>query len=208
MKSKKTAILIAAVAFTIASGIIHGRMVQRWGPTHVMLGAAERIKSFPDQIGPWQLQSAKPLSDSALQMLQCTGYVNRVYRHEETGQLVSLVLMVGPAGPLAIHTPEVCYRSNNFSIFEPRRPVSLETEDRGSHDFSVVTFQVNDASGSYLRVYYGWSQGESWVSPSQPRYDFAGSRMLYKVQVASAADISHDGGIDSGRNSCGMHYRS
>jgi hypothetical protein len=192
-------LLIAAIVLTVASGLIEGRIIQRWEVDSVPPRAVERLDGFPAVIGPWILRSDSPLSDSAVRMLRCQGHFHRNYEHETTGKLVSVALMLGPAGPLVTHRPEVCYQSNNYSIHRPRRTVELRDEADRIQEFSLADFLVNDASGRRLLVYYGWTDGLGWVSPENPRFSLAGHRMLYKVQVASFESVSHAGGVDSAR---------
>jgi hypothetical protein len=173
-------------------------MVQRCGPSREAQASAVLVAGFPREIDTWKVESEEPLSPGAVRMLQCAGYVNRVYTDQSTGESVKVVVMVGPAGPLSVHTPEICYRSTNYEIQQPRQTISIPGDRSTPHTFSTVTFEVNDASSRHLRVYYAWSDGNGWIAPSQPRFYFAGKSLLYKVQVATQTSDSHNGGIDPG----------
>jgi hypothetical protein len=35
-----------------------------------------------------------------------------------------------------------------------------------------------------LLVYYAWRSGSSWRASESPRFEFAGERLLYKIQAA------------------------
>jgi hypothetical protein len=70
----------------------------------LMRSAGEAISRLPETIGPWRLESAESLDDTALRMLECRAYQSRQYAHETTGEKVNFLLLVGPAGPLVAHT--------------------------------------------------------------------------------------------------------
>jgi hypothetical protein len=139
---------------------------------------------MPQSIGPWQLQSEQKLSDDAVQMLQCVGYLNRIYKNEDTNRQINVTVMVGPGSTMAIHTPEICYESRNFSLLGAKRSVDISEKNNRQHKLWAVDFQTNDTSIRTLRVHYGWSNGGAWTAPDRPRLAFAGERVLYKIQVA------------------------
>jgi len=180
--------LAVVVALTIASGLIHGRSSNRWGHSSVILAAAEKLEQLPDDFGTWQLVSHDEMSTAAIDMLECAAYVARTYENRKTGATVQMVLLLGPAGPISVHTPEVCYPSRNHTIVEKRQPVVVKSPDvqDQDHQFWALTFRSTDLTATIQRVYYAWSTGSSWCATVEPRYAFAGSPYLYKIQLASS----------------------
>lgn len=193
MKHRFITISLACLALTIVSGAIRGRMDQRWGPTQEMLAAADRVAAIPTQIGSWQAITFDQLGADAVGMLRCTGNVFRVYAHQPTGQQVTVVFMVGPAGPLVVHTPDACYRSSNYGQ-QSRIRKQIVDRDGSEHDFLVTTFRENNAGDRLLRVYYSWNHGGQWKAPTRARTAFAGVPMLYKIQVATRDIADVDAG--------------
>jgi hypothetical protein len=185
MKHRFITILLACLVLTVVSGVIRGRMDQRWGPTQEMVSAAERVAAIPTQIGAWQAITLDQLGAEAVATLRCTGNVFRVYAHQPTGKRVTVVFMVGPAGPLVIHTPAVCYRSSNYRHQQYRKRKQIVDRDGNEHEFSVTTFRENNAGDRLLRVYYSWNHRGQWKAPAGARTAFAGVSMLYKIQVAT-----------------------
>jgi hypothetical protein len=175
--------LALAVAVTVMSGLLHGRMSQRWGMDARMQEVAKRLEAFPEQIGPWQQESTYELGRSAMELLDCQGYVHRGYRHRETGDFVKLSVMVGPGSKMSIHVPEICYEAGNFTLLGPRQrfPVTVAGQE---HSLWGVQFQVNDVSERKVRVLYGWSTGQQWMAPRMPRWSVAGAPVLYKMQLS------------------------
>jgi hypothetical protein len=175
--------LAVAVALTLLSGLLHGRLSQRWGMDARMNQMASRLAAFPEQIGPWQQEATYELGKSAMDLLDCQGYVFRGYRHRETGDLVKLTVMVGPGSKMSIHIPEICYEASNFTLLGDRErfPVTAAGQQ---HELWGVRFQVNDVSERKVRVLYGWSTGAQWMAPRMPRWSVAGAPVLYKLQVS------------------------
>lgn len=193
MKTRTVLLLILCVSLTILSGVLRGMVDQRWGMNEAAVEAAVRVEALPEQLGKWKAapivdadgNRVDKLDDEAKKMLRCVGNTVRNYVHEDTGESVSLVFMVGPAGPLAIHTPEVCYGSANFTTAEPRQQRLIKSVNDGEHPFSVITFEENRVGKRLLRVYYAWNTGGEWRAPNTPRTSFAGVPMLYKLQLAT-----------------------
>ncbi len=174
-------ILLAAL-LTLGSGILHGRMSRLWGIDEKMDQAAQRLQDLPDHFGPWRREGSYPLGDSALELLQCRGYLHHGYRNSETGQFVRVAVMVGPGSKISVHVPEICFESTNYTLIQQRQRLDVK-HDEGNDSFWTVTFQSNDVSERRLNVYYGWKAEDNWVAPDLPRWSVAGSPVLYKLQL-------------------------
>lgn len=187
MNTKASILLVLCVSLTILSGVLRGMVDQRWGVSEEMEQAAQRVEALPEQIGNWNANQIQSLDADAAKMLRCAGSTVRSYVHTKTGEAVSLIFLVGPAGPLAIHTPEVCYGASTFTTVEPRQQTVITDVNGGEHPFSVITFAENRVGQRLQRVYYSWNRDGKWVAPDSPRTSFAGAPMLYKVQIATNA---------------------
>ena len=64
---------------TLLSGVIHGRMSNRWGPPRDVLPVAEKLRQLPEEFGAWRMHSEDAVSDTILATLECIGYVHRTY---------------------------------------------------------------------------------------------------------------------------------
>jgi hypothetical protein len=132
-------------------------------------------------------------------MLDCVGYVYRRYVNQDSGQSIQLVIVAGPPGPIAVHTPEICFSGRAYEIQNERTEIFLESPPDEWHSFWRVDFTTRNAAADRLRVYYAWSLGEMWQASRSPRFEFAGAPWLYKIQIeASIAPFLHDD-LDSGR---------
>jgi len=184
------ALLATAVVLTIVSGTLYGRLSQRWGPPADLLAAADHVRSFPKQLGAWQLLEDSTMPDKTQRVLECAGYVNRKYLHQETGQTVGLAIIVGPPGPTAVHTPEICYSSRSHTIKESAHKKLIEggSHEGDRHSFWAVFFESRHAGAQQMHVYYAWNKGQQWEASENPRIQFGGNQLLYKIQVSG--DVS------------------
>jgi len=178
-------VLAVGVGITVVTGVVCGRVSQRWGPVPDMVAAAEHLKSLPARIGSWQLVEENTMPAAVVQTLSCAGYVNRTYVDRHSGNTVSLAITVGPSGPISVHTPEICYSSQAYSIEAPRKRVQLPAEVGHGDAFWCTTFRSNSAIAEQLRVYYGWCADRAWTAAESPRFSFAGRPLLFKLQIAS-----------------------
>ncbi|MBX7074754.1 MAG: EpsI family protein [Pirellulales bacterium] len=176
--------LTLVVAVTAGSALGTGYLTNRWNRSDGMAAAADAVEALPTSIGPWEAQHSSELTEEVVRTLQCAGYVSRTYIHQQTGQRVTVAVLVGPAGPISVHTPEVCYSSRDYQIVEKAQRQSFPSSEAAPAELWSVTLQAPGGDDSMLRVYYGWSAGKGWQAPDNPRFTYRGG-VLYKVQVAS-----------------------
>lgn len=194
----KQILLVACIILTVLSGVLRGRIDYRWGVSEEFQAAAERVNAMPTQLGGWKTGGLEKLDKQAKQMLRCTGDVFGTYINS-SGEQVNMTCLVGPAGPLAIHTAEVCYGSSNYTVLGQVERITLVDDAGEEHQFAVVMFEENRAGNRPLKVYYAWNRDGKWIAPESPRTAFAGTSMLYKLQVATMA-IDEDGDQDAAAN--------
>jgi hypothetical protein len=135
----------------------------------------------------WQARGSEPLSDYAIAMLQCAGYINRTYCYGQTEQTVAATVVLGPPGLIWGHTPEGCYPDHLYVIEQPARRLQFRPDERPDESFWLVTFRPRNQPRRLLHVVYAWSDGGPWVAPDSPRFVFGGRDFLYKLQVAAYA---------------------
>jgi len=183
---------VLLIALTIASGAVAGAFNNRWGTPANLSAAGERVANFPKQVGPWRLETAEPFIPVVAEMLECAGSRSCTYRHQQTGAVVRVGLHVGPPGPTSVHTPDVCYSSQDFEQIGPRTRIELLSPARGGGTFWKADFRARTLRGGAMHVIYGWSTGHGWVAADRPRFEFVGHRLLYKLQAASVYDEDND----------------
>jgi Protein of unknown function (DUF3485) len=178
-------LLCLGLAMTCITGLVYGYVSQRWGPAPDLIAAGKHLETFPAQFGDWQLVRDEPMKESVIEVLSCAGYVNRQYVNRRTGDTVSIAITVGPAGPISVHTPEICYSSQAYSIQETRRLTILSDKNGEPHSFWGISFRSNNTIADQLCVYYAWTAEKAWKAVESPRFEFAGRPILYKLQLSS-----------------------
>jgi hypothetical protein len=177
--------LLAIVAITVSPAVYLGH--QQAVRAAMLDQAARRLSLVPMQFGSWLLREEDTLSESVLNMLGCSNHLCRTYVNSNTGEAVALVFLVGPAGPLAVHTPEVCMTSREYENLKESEPLDIAARGK-SHRFFETMFRAKTLEGQKLNVYYGWSRdGSIWEAPESPRMELGPLPMLLKLQVACSA---------------------
>jgi len=192
VKRPLTSLIVTAilVAGTTAGGFIHGQMSNRWGPHADSREAARRLADpLPERVGNWVLRRETELEEGVVKLLHCPSYISRVYEHNSTGDVVSVAVLLGPPGPISVHTPEICYSGHDYSVEATRRRATLTDSSGEQHTFWEVGLKANRREDGKLKVLYGWGVGGPFQAAESPRFGFGGVTHLYKVQLA-ALDVS------------------
>ncbi len=146
--------------------------------------AAEELDKLPAAIGVWRSEAAAPLSEELLQSLQCRAYQSRTYVNEGTGERVSLLILIGNAGPLLTLPAEACYEGDQLELVGTGQPVKFESDDA----FLKMALRSGGESGKTLQTYLAWRKARGrWEAPYNPRLTLGAQPMLFRLQVATAA---------------------
>jgi hypothetical protein len=177
----RSALIVAAVAALAVAGVIEGLRSNRWGESADVKEAAARLDNVPAAFGPWA-STEVPMNPRVLQVAEAVGHCSRLYRHEKTGQEVSVLLLCGPSGPIASHTPDVCYAGNGYKVqrAELRRTLTLPT---GAASYWTARFAKDLPGEPPLEVCWAWGLNGDWEAAENPRYrhDYVMSSYLYKL---------------------------
>lgn len=179
--------MIAAVVLvgTVAGGVVQRQYDSRTTDKQALERAAGLLnRQLPDQVGNWRLLAKQELSPEVVKMLRCPAHLNRVYVHDQTGDRITVAVIVGPAGPVSVHTPEICYSSRDFAIQAPRTVTKITDKTEAEHTLWSLRLNSNDPLGPKLQVFYGWSQGANWEAVKDPRFKYSANELLYKIQLA------------------------
>lgn len=182
---KPTLVLLAFV-IVAASGLLQGVWSGRWMPSQELADASKRLNAVPKQVGDWEMTEEKEIPLKEQQIAGMAGYRSRVYVNRRTNQSVSMLLVCGRPGAIAVHTPDVCFEGAGYRRAGAQTKDSLVPADR-SHkaEFLKVRF-VRHESGIPipLLVYWGWNGTGTWSAPDKPRLEFWQLPVLYKLYVS------------------------
>ena len=170
---------------TLLSAVVHGYSDGRWARPTDWMAQGQRLAQLPERCGPWVLLKTMELDENAARILRCYGSAVRAYRNEQTKDVVTVAVLFGPRGPIAVHTPEICYSSVGTAQLGERVRNSLDVAGQSQALWSV-RFAEKGSDGSMgepsFEVWYAWSDGEAWLAAEKPRFWMTPN--LYKVQVA------------------------
>jgi hypothetical protein len=185
--------VLFCVLLIITGGVAHGYLDSRWKNLEFAKAQAEALQDLPLNAGNWELVSNTELEGSAQRILQCYGSVLQEYVNNTTGDRVKAFVVCGPRGPIAVHTPEVCYSSAGTETVGDRVETPILINGESQSLWKVRFRKPRSSDPPHMEVWYGWSDGGPWKAASLPRVWLTDS--LYKIQVAgppakSGKDIS------------------
>jgi len=194
---------VVALAFllaTLASGWVHGSLINRWGQAGMLQAAAAKLnRELPARVGTWRLVKSLALEPEVADKLQCAGHLHGIYANDQTGDMITVAVLAGPSGPLTVHTPEICYSAIDYELAGERQRWSLIDVNGKTHSLWKLHANSRQSTQPNLRLLYGWSKGREWEAVRGPRFALAGLPVLYKLQVSGP---SHDGQKEAGPDPC------
>jgi hypothetical protein len=192
-------ILLTLTALLVAvSGAIHGMWTDRWGTAREQrLAVAAKLSDLPMTLGEWDATSLV-MGDDVKKAARIDGYLMRNYINRRTGTQVSLLLVYGPAGPVSVHTPDVCYRGAGYDpVAAPQRRSLRDAVGGSTADFWIAKMRKeNTEIPEYLQVLWAWSDGGAWRAPDRPRLTFARVPILFKLYVVRQMSGLEESGED------------
>ena len=179
--SRSPLALALVIGLLLVSTLMHGWLSGRWYVAKDLYQAGAKLDELPKQIGAWQQIESDSLDDSVTKMLQCYGSIVREYRHGDTGEQVTIALLLGPRGPIAVHTPDICYSSVGTKQVGERTSKAVD-----QHRLWVSEFAQSPSPAATFEVWYGWSDGGKWVAAENPRFWMTPT--LYKIQLVGTVE--------------------
>ncbi len=180
----RTLPLVAAIALVVFSGVAQGLWTHRWTASRELESAVARLDRIPRNVGDWEGQD-QVLDREQLKEARISGHLMRRYRSRRDGSVVTVLLVCGPTGPIAVHTPDICYRGVGYELdADPERVVVRPGGGGSPADFWCADFRKQNALLPLgLRIYWAWATADIWKAPDNPRLTFAGRPALYKLYV-------------------------
>lgn len=172
---------LLAAGMTIVSGLAFGWLDARWANPPDMAAIGSKLDDLPDHCGDWTLAENQELPAGSRQLLRCYGDTLRVYVNPNSGHRVTVAVLLGPRGPIAVHTPEICYSGQGVEQQGPRQRIEL-ISGGVAHALWHTDFLSKVDGQPELEVFYAWSDGGPWQAAEQPRFWL--TDRLYKIQLA------------------------
>jgi hypothetical protein len=177
--------LIAALVVLLVSGLVHGFWTQRWHSAEALTGAVVRVHAVPLHAGNWKGVNLD-VDPELYEQARAVGYWMRRYTNGATGDSISVILMCGRAGHMAVHTPDICYRGAGYEMVG--EPARYRLPGSAACEFWAASFRLPGLAGvADLEIYWTWGADNSWKAPSSPRLAFGGQPYLFKLYVVREA---------------------
>lgn len=171
----------SGILVLVFSGVVHGLWTDRWTDKSDLVEAAAGLGKLPLNLGDWQGENL-PLADEGKTTM--AGTLSRRYVHRTTGKAVSIYVGCGRPGPVAVHTPEVCYAGSGFEVERAQGFAVPVGPGMPRGEFWTARFLKEKAAArTNLRLFWSWYADGQWKVADNPRLAFAGQRLLYKLYV-------------------------
>ncbi len=179
----KSVSVLAAFAMVIASMLVPAL----WsGPRHnpaLLEEAAGRVALVPFDFDGWE---GKTMDVDREEFEQAGAKTFWARQYTRRGQMLTVLLMCGKAGRMAVHTPEFCYQGLGYELVSAPQQFALPLRtEAGSAKTEFWTARFNKPLGvsNDLRLFWAWNDGNGWQAPSSPRWQFRRAAFLYKLYI-------------------------
>ena len=174
----------AFLLLLVGSGVAHGWFTHRWRPPARYDHIQAALDAVPEVLGEWHA-TPNPMDPGDLAQAGIRAVHSRVYRHARTGKVVTVLLVAGAPGPIAVHTPDVCFRGLGFDRLSAPEPVQAG----GAEFWKMECARPGAADRNRLLVYWAWNGGAGWEAPAhrQARLKYALKPALSKLYFVSEA---------------------
>jgi hypothetical protein len=169
---------LAALALVVGSGVAHALRTDRWSPSHSLEARVAELGRVPADVGGWRGRDST-LDRATVRVAGLSGYLMRVYKGPG-GDVLTVLVICGRPGPVAAHTPEICYPGEGYEQVGRTEKTALPD---GSGFWLARFRKPGPVEDQGLSVLYSFNAGGGWKASDNARVDFAGSPALNKVYV-------------------------
>ena len=180
---------LTAFAIILLSGAAQGLWTGRWAPSRELRDAVARLDRVPGALEGWGGRAIK-MDRRLMEHAGVEGYLARQVVDPRDGAEATILIVCGRPGPVAVHTPDVCYEGAGYAATAPPvvERVPMADGRGGVAEFKTAEFRQSSAvEPRSLRIAWSWNAGDAWKAPENPRLEFAASRALTKLYVIQDA---------------------
>jgi hypothetical protein len=173
--------IAVATALILVAGLLHGLWTDRWSLSDEPAASAALLETMPlEKVGSWTMAKLDPLPPQDLAIGEIKGYLNRSAVDKHTGEAVTLLMVCGRPGPIAVHTPDVCFGGAGYDLLDQSKK-TIKIGGSRTIECWVGQFRKSGTLPSFVEIYWTWSSDGRWLAPDEPRMTFAGERRLFKL---------------------------
>ncbi|MBN9523784.1 exosortase-associated EpsI family protein [bacterium] len=182
----------AALLVTVGYGAAEGLWTGRWADGDDGRVAA-RVNDIPRTLADWE-GTDRELDAREVRVGRIAGHLWRTYQNRRTGEAVTVMILCGRPGPIAVHTPDVCFQGQGCAMAgQPRR----QAVPPSGAEFWAARFDQPTAAGAdRTAALWAWSADGRWEAAESPRVRYARSPFLFKLYVLRPLGPSASDGAD------------
>src|SRR5580704_6994240 len=102
-----------AVCVVASAGVVHALWTDRWTSASDPEAVSARLNTISLIVGDW-VGETQEMDPRTRALADIKAYIMRRYVDRRTGTELSLIIVSGRGGPIAVHTPEVCFQGSGY----------------------------------------------------------------------------------------------
>src|SRR5438876_8260743 len=110
---KQTVLFTTGLAILISSGIVQRSWTNNWSDAGELEAAADKLDGVAMSLGDWE-GTPSVMDERAQTQAGIKKYLQCVYKNRRTNRTISVLVVCGRPGPIAVHTPEICYAASGY----------------------------------------------------------------------------------------------
>ncbi len=165
-----------------------------------------KLSEVPGTLGPW-VGKDEELDPFIARKTGSTDYIMRRYTNSQTGAVLELLMLYGPAADMGYHKPDACYPGAGYKLIGggDLRPIGFK-QDKDSRNVSLkhLVFQRGEGGlADRQQVYYTWRYSDTYATEIGQPSVFGRLPGMFKIQVArSLAPTESADGRANAANPC------
>jgi hypothetical protein len=152
-----------------------------------LLEARERprfdLAQVPLTFGPWEGVETK-IDPKIARGTGADQIVTRRYTNHDTGAVIDLILLYGPAADVYQHAPELCYPAAGFTLSAGPDDRAISSGSLNAPFRALVYSKGEGASADLQEVYYSWWYNDRWTPEIGKQKHFERIPGMFKLHLA------------------------
>ena len=145
------------------------------------------LDEIPKTIGPWKGEDGD-LDPFIARKTGSTDYIMRRYTNNQTGAVLELLMLYGPAAEMGYHKPDACYPNAGYKLVGGGdvRPIQFsKNSEKRSVGFKHQVFQRGEGSlAERQQVYFVWKYSDTYALDLGQPSIFGRLPGMFKIQLS------------------------